>query len=144
MTLTIVYLTLTWWSGYCSHNKGECSLNQSNVDSFVGRVAKDNSENNGDRHKIHKVFPTNRFVLVVTLVWKIVYSSATAQITAYLQEKTLQLTIPWKRFLLQLVWQRNALAIKLSWWFFHPDLQVEDRKAWSVPIYCKGWRHSNF
>ena len=73
----------------------ECSLNQSNVDSFVGRVTKDNSENNCDRHKIHKVFPTNCIVFVVTSVRKIVYSSASAQITAYLLEKTLQSTVPW-------------------------------------------------
>ena len=47
---------------------GKCSLNQSKVGSFVGQVAKDGSENNGDRLKIHKVFPTNCFVFVVTLV----------------------------------------------------------------------------
>ena len=52
-------------SGYCSQKKGECNLNQSNVDSFAGRVAKNNSKNNGDCHKIHKVFPTYCFVLVV-------------------------------------------------------------------------------
>ena len=67
--------SITWWSGYCSQNKGECDLNQSNIDSFVGRVAKNNSENRGDRHKIHKVFPTYCFVNVITLVWKLVYSS---------------------------------------------------------------------
>ena len=33
-------------------------------------MAKDNSENNEDRHKIHTVFPTNFFVFVVTLVSK--------------------------------------------------------------------------
>ena len=60
--------TATWWSGCCSQNKGECDLNKSNVDSFVERVAKNKSENNGDRHKIHKVFPTYCFVLVITLI----------------------------------------------------------------------------
>ena len=30
--------------GYCYQDKGECNLNQSNVDPFVERVAKDNSE----------------------------------------------------------------------------------------------------
>ena len=44
--------------------KGKCSLNQSRVDPFVGRVAK----NNSDRHKIHEIFLTNCFVLVITLL----------------------------------------------------------------------------
>ena len=35
------------------------------------------------------------FVFVVTLLRKTVYSSATTQITVYLMDKTLQLTIPW-------------------------------------------------
>ena len=43
----------TWRSGYCYLKKGECNLNQSIDDSFVERVAKNNSWNNGDRHKIH-------------------------------------------------------------------------------------------
>ena len=33
----------TWRSGYCYLNKRECGLNRSRVDSFVGRVAKNNS-----------------------------------------------------------------------------------------------------
>ena len=43
-------------------------LNQSKVDSFVSRVAKNNDENNGDRHKIFTIFLTNWFVLVITLI----------------------------------------------------------------------------
>ena len=34
-------------------NKGEYDLNQSNVESFVERVAKNNRENNSFSHKIH-------------------------------------------------------------------------------------------
>ena len=49
--------------------KGECNLNQSKDDSFVERVAKNNSWNNGDRHRIHEIFPINCFVFVITLVW---------------------------------------------------------------------------
>ena len=33
-------------------NKGDCDLNQSNVNSFVERMAKNNRGNNGDRHTI--------------------------------------------------------------------------------------------
>ena len=61
-TLAILLFTLlkkswnTWWSDYCCQNKGECDLNQSNVDSFVKRVARNNSENNDDRHIIRKTF----------------------------------------------------------------------------------------
>ena len=36
-------LFLLWRSGYCYLNKGECNLNQSKDDSFVERVAKNNS-----------------------------------------------------------------------------------------------------
>ena len=46
---------ITWWSGYCHLNKGECDLNQSKDDSFVKWVAKNNNWNNGDRHKIHEI-----------------------------------------------------------------------------------------
>ena len=48
--------TNTWWSGYCDPNKGECDLSQSKNGAFVKRVAKNNSWNNGDRHKIHEIF----------------------------------------------------------------------------------------
>ena len=58
----------TWRSDYCYSNKGECNLNQSKDDSFVERVAKNNSRNNGDRHKIHEIFVTDCFVFVITLV----------------------------------------------------------------------------
>ena len=55
-------------------NKGECNLpgnlNQSKDDFFVERVVKNNSWNNGDRHKIHEIFSINCFVSVITLVWK--------------------------------------------------------------------------
>ena len=46
----------------------ECGLNQSRVDSFVGQVAKNNKSSNSDRHKIHEIFLTNCFVLVITLL----------------------------------------------------------------------------
>ena len=39
---------LSWWSGYYSQNKGEYELNQSNVNSFVERMAKNNSMHNDD------------------------------------------------------------------------------------------------
>ena len=83
-----------WRSGYCYLNKGECNLNQSKDYSFVERVAKNNSLNNGDRYKIHEIFLINCFVFVITLVWKTVHSSAMTQIKAHLMEKTLQLTVP--------------------------------------------------
>ena len=37
-------------------DKGECDLNQSNVDFFVEQVAKNNSENHGGHHKDRKFF----------------------------------------------------------------------------------------
>ena len=40
-------------------DKKECDFDQSIVDSFVERVAKNNSRNNGDRHEILKVFLKN-------------------------------------------------------------------------------------
>ena len=48
--------------------------------SVVERVAKNNSWNNSDRYKIHEIFLINRFVFVITLVWKTVHSSAMTQI----------------------------------------------------------------
>ena len=87
----------------CYQNKGELSLNQSNLDYFVKRLAKNNSKNNDSRHKIHHIFLTDYFVLAITLVWKTVHTLAMAQITAYLLEKTMQLTVLLKRSLLQLV-----------------------------------------
>ena len=73
---------LTWWS--CYQNKGECDLNQSNVDSFVERVAKNSSGNNGDHDRISIIFLINCFALGFTLAWKTVHSSQVAQIAANL------------------------------------------------------------
>ena len=61
---------------------------------LVERVAKNNSSNNGDRHKIHEIFLINCFIFVITLVQKTVHNSAMTQIKAHLMEKTLQLTVP--------------------------------------------------
>ena len=83
----------SWQSGYRYLNKGEWNLNQSKDDSFVEWVAKNNSWNNGDRHKINEIFLINCFVSVITLVWKTLHSSAMTQIKAPLMEKTLQLTV---------------------------------------------------
>ena len=66
---------------------------QSKDDSFVERVAKNSSWNNGDRHKIHEIFLANCFVFVATLVRKTVHSSVMTQVKAHLMEKTLQLTV---------------------------------------------------
>ena len=55
------WVYITWRSGYCYLNKGECNLNQSKEDSFVERVAKNNSWNNGDRHKIHEIYQLSLF-----------------------------------------------------------------------------------
>ena len=85
---------LSWRSGYCHLNKGECDLNQSKDDSLVKRVAKNHSRNNGDCHKIHEIFLINCFVFVIILVWKTVHSSVVTQITANLMEKTLKLIVP--------------------------------------------------
>ena len=49
-------------------NKGKLDLNKSKVNSFVSLVAKNSCEINGDRHKTYNIFPTNCFVLVITLV----------------------------------------------------------------------------
>ena len=72
---------------YCYLNKEECNLNQSKDVSFVKWVAKNNSWNNGDRHKIHQIFQTNCFVFVVSLVWRTVHGSAMTQIKAHLMKK---------------------------------------------------------
>ena len=71
-------------------NKGECDSNQSKDDPFVKRVAKNNSWDNGVRHKIHEISLINCFVFVTVLVWQTVHSSAMTQVTANLMEKTLQ------------------------------------------------------
>ena len=76
----------TWRSDYCYINKRECNLNQSKDDSFVERVSKNNSWNNGDRHKIHEIFLINCLVFVITLVWRTVHSSAMTQIKVHLME----------------------------------------------------------
>ena len=81
-------------SGYCYLHKGECNWNQSKDDSFVERVAKNNSWNNAYRRKIHEIFLISCFVYVITLVWKTVHSSAMTQIKAHVMEKTLQLAGP--------------------------------------------------
>ena len=65
----------------------KCNLNQSKDDSFVERVAKNNSWNNGDRHNIHEILLINCFVFVITLDWKRVHSSTMTQIKAHLMEK---------------------------------------------------------
>ena len=85
--------TRTWRSGYFYLNKGDCNLNQWKHDSFVERVAKNNSLNNGEGHKIHEIFLINCFVFLITLVCRTVHSSAMTQIKAHLMEKTLQLTV---------------------------------------------------
>ena len=41
--LSMGSFVLFWRSGCCYLNKGECNLNQSNHDSFVERVEKNNS-----------------------------------------------------------------------------------------------------
>ena len=92
--------------------------NESKQDSFVERVAENNSWNNGDRHKIHEIFQINCFVFVVTLVWKIVHSSAMTQIKGHLMEKNVaancsQITVP-----VIAGWIKNPLAITLSCRFF--------------------------
>ena len=48
--------------------KGERDLDQSHVDSLVFRVAKNNSGDDCNHHRIAKSFLTNYFVLAVTLV----------------------------------------------------------------------------
>ena len=42
-------------------NKGKRDVNQSKFGSFVSRVAKNNGESNGDRHKIYNIFLTVLF-----------------------------------------------------------------------------------
>ena len=68
---------------------------KSHVGSFVEWAAKNSGGDNGDRHRITKVFLINRLILVITLVWETVHTSAIAQIAAKLLKKTLQLPAPW-------------------------------------------------
>ena len=42
------------WSGHCYKNKRECNLNHLNAGYFVEQVAKNNSGNNGNLHKLKK------------------------------------------------------------------------------------------
>ena len=46
---------LTWQSDYCYQNKGNCDSNQSKLISFVERMSKNNTENNGDSTKFMKL-----------------------------------------------------------------------------------------
>ena len=57
-----------WQSGYCYVNKEECNLNQLKDNTFVERVAKNNSRNNSDHHKIHEIFLIYCFIFVIALV----------------------------------------------------------------------------
>ena len=58
----------SWLPGYCYLNKVEWNLNRSKDDSFVEWVAKNNSRNNGECHKIHEICLINCFVFVIILV----------------------------------------------------------------------------
>ena len=108
----------SWWSDYCYQNKGELSLNQSNFDFFVKRVAKNNSKNNGRRRKIHQIFMMN------CLFSLCLYSGKQYTLWQWLKlqliywKKTMQLTVLLKRSLLQLILQRNAFVTKLYGEFF--------------------------
>ena len=53
---------------------------------FCWTVAKNNSWNNGDRHKIHEIFLIICFIFDITPVWKTAHSSAMTQIKAHLME----------------------------------------------------------
>ena len=90
----LVYLTLTLAIWLLSFKQKRMQFRPIKDDSFVERVAKNNSWNNGDRHKIHEIFQINCFVFVQPLVPKTVHSSAMTQIKAHLMEKALQLTVP--------------------------------------------------
>ena len=46
-------------------NKESWDLNQSKVSSFIERVAKKNGEKNSDRHRVHRIFQVNYFVLIM-------------------------------------------------------------------------------
>ena len=112
----------SWWSGYCYWNERECGLNQSRVDSFVGRVAKNNSWNNGDRHKILEILLTNCFVLVITLLWQMVHNLLMTQILANLMANKLWLTVLWYLALVGLTKKRfghyailKILSLRSPW-----------------------------
>ena len=65
------YFLLTWYYLVIwplLFKQRECDLNQSKDDFLVEWIAKNNSWNNGDRHKIHESFLINSFVFVITLV----------------------------------------------------------------------------
>ena len=69
-----IIASLETWQGKCYRNKGECYSNQSNINSFVQWVAKNDSGHNGNHHKFHNFFLIDSFVLVITLVWRTVHS----------------------------------------------------------------------
>ena len=117
------YVT-SWWSGYCDSNKRECDLNQSKDGSFVKWVAKNNSWNNGARHKIHGKFLMNCFVFVIILVWQTVHSSAMTQITANLMGENVVTNCSRVTVLAVDSLTRNTLATTLLWKFFPSDHQV--------------------
>ena len=57
----------SWGSGCSYYNKQSRDLDQSKVSFFVEPLAKNNSKNNGDRQKLHKIFATNYSVCVIYL-----------------------------------------------------------------------------
>ena len=82
---------LRWPIDPCYLNKEECNLNQTKDDSYVERVAKNNSWNNDVCHKVHEIFLINCFVFDITLVWKTVHSTQLGndQTEAHLMEKNI-------------------------------------------------------
>ena len=125
----VIMITIgrTWRSGYCYLNKGECNLNQSKDGSFVERVPKNNSWNNGDRHKIHEIFIINCFVFVITLVWKIVQSWAMTRSSfngKNIANNCFQVTVP-----VLTDWTKKPFGHHAAWNFFPQDHQ-EGMEYW--------------
>ena len=61
---------LVWKKAFLSNPAIFIRTNQSNFGSFIERVASDISRNNGDRHRVSKIFLISCFIRVITLVEK--------------------------------------------------------------------------
>ena len=94
---------------------------------FVKRVAKNNSWNNGDRHKIHQIFPINCFVFVNS---SLANSTQFGNDSNYSKFNGENIAAGCSRVAVLALdsLTRNTLATTLSWNFFYSDHQVPENK----------------
>ena len=60
-----IQLHILWCFGYCYQNK-KTGFRSIKTKVFIEQMAKNNSVNNGDRYRIHKIFQMNCFVPAVS------------------------------------------------------------------------------